>query len=83
MDHWLPRTKTAMQYAGNGALWLPGSTTWRHDLPDLQDPARAIAEARRRGGLAGSGIPQRTRKRVSGGRVAVRTVHTRDRANRP
>lgn len=62
-QHWLTRAKVAMQYAGNGALWLPGSTTWRHYMPDLQDPKRAIAEAKRRGWLAGSGgIPQLTRK---------------------
>jgi len=29
--HWLTRTKTAMQYAGNGALWLPRL----HDLASL------------------------------------------------
>jgi hypothetical protein len=48
-QHWLTRTTTAMHYAGNGALWLPGSTTWRHYMPDLQDTDRAIREARRRG----------------------------------
>lgn len=51
-QHWLTRAKVAMTYAGNGALWLPGSTTWRHYMPDLQDPARAIREAKRVGWLA-------------------------------
>jgi len=60
--HWLYRAKAAMQHAGYGYLWLPGSTTWRHYMPDLQDPDRAIREARRRGWLAGSGIPSLTRK---------------------
>ena len=59
--YWLARAKRAMAYAGNGHLWLPGSTTWRHYMPELADPQRAIADAKRRGFLTRyTGIPQLT-----------------------
>ena len=59
--YWLARAKKAMQYYGNGTLWLPGSTTWRHYMPDLKRPQAAIYDAQRRGYLTrGTGIPQLT-----------------------
>ena len=61
--YWLARAKVAMERNGYGALWLPGSTTWRHYMPEMADPQRAIADAQRRGYLTrDTGIPQLTRQ---------------------
>jgi hypothetical protein len=60
--YWLARTKHNMKRAGLGYLWIPGSTTWRHYMPDLADARRAIRDARTRGTLAGRGIPSLTRR---------------------
>lgn len=60
--YWLSRAKTAMEHNGYGSCWLPGSTTWRHYMPALRDPQRAIRDAQRRGYLTEyTGIPQLTR----------------------
>ena len=51
-----------MEDNGYGFCWLPGTTAWRHYMPDLHDPQRAIRDAQRRGFLTrGTGIPQLTR----------------------
>jgi len=64
-EYWLTQTKHAMERNGDGSTWLPGSTTWRHYMPQYTEDGtrRHIADAIRKGYLTEyTGIPQLTAK---------------------